>query len=151
MADYTHTFDVNDPFGYGNTSTGTAGSVGVGGSGGGGTGGAVTATGANGGIVTYGNSPGSPALPLPYDGMVISVKGKPYRYMNGEWEDMLGDETVKTPNLPVVLDASKMLTALKAYKDFLYELLMELSGETQEAVKQTMLGLDEAIEGLEKI
>ena len=58
---------------------------------------------------------------------------------------------VPIPGLPIVLDATEMFTALKAYREFLQELESELDFDTRNSVDHVLFGLNEAIEGLEKI
>jgi hypothetical protein len=92
----------------------------------------------------------------PVDGQVASINGKLYRYDAGsdKWHEVVGaptEQVSEAPKLPVVLDAKEMLGALNKYREFLEEIVDELDEPQRGAVENTLFGLREAIEGLEKV
>jgi hypothetical protein len=87
----------------------------------------------------------------PKEGDIGIIGGVPHRYEGGIWTQIEpSDETIGAPEIRIVLDASAMLNALRAYRDFL-ESLDGLDQETHNIVDDTLFGLREAIEALEKI
>lgn len=91
----------------------------------------------------------------PLDGMVALIKGKYYRYSAAlnEWHELVDGSTteqVEVPVLPIELDTSGMLNALRQYRDFLDD-LDGLSQDYADAVDDTLFGLCEAIRALERI
>jgi hypothetical protein len=79
------------------------------------------------------------------------IGGVPHRYEGGIWVQIEpSDETVGAPEVRIVLDATAMLKALRAYRDFLDEIRDGLDAETVKIVDDILFGLGEAIEALEK-
>lgn len=90
----------------------------------------------------------------PAEGMLVNLNGKLYRYSEAknEWHEVVDAPTTdltEVPTLPVELDASAMLDALKSYRDFLEELEGDLDERLSRIVDDTLFGLGEAIKALE--
>lgn len=80
----------------------------------------------------------------PFIGQIIWIMGKQYKYDETGWISL----TSEAPR--VELDAQEMLLVLIQYKDFLDE-LEDLDSFTAQIVDDTIFGLKESIEALEKI
>jgi len=91
----------------------------------------------------------------PLDGYIANINGKVYRYSAAlnEWHEVIDAppaDVQSAEKLPIVLDATDMLIALTAYRDFLND-LDGLDQETGNAVDDALFGLDESIRALEKL
>lgn len=100
-------------------------------------------------------SPYVTTLQQPTDGMIANIAGKVYRYSEAvnEWHEVIDSplsETTEALVLPVELDARGMLAAFKQYREFLEE-LDGLDQKHADVVSDTLFGLDEAIEALERL
>lgn len=110
--------------------------------------------------MTNPNASGTPNIfvtttELPKDGMIAVINGKVCRYNEpaNMWQEIgttSPTETVEVPTLPIELDTSGMLAALRQYRDFLDD-LDGLDQRYADAVSDTLFGLNEAIEALETI
>jgi hypothetical protein len=108
----------------------------------------------------YPNASGTPNVFVttpqqPQDGMIAIINGKVCRYngLANMWQEIgttSPTETVEVPTLPIELDTSGMLAALRQYRDFLDD-LDGLDQRYADAVSDTLFGLNEAIEALETI
>lgn len=95
----------------------------------------------------------TPSQPL--DGYIATINGKVYRYSAAlnEWHEVVdapAADIASAEPLPIILDASEMLVALKSYFDFLND-LDGLDQETGNAVDDALFGLEESIRALEKL
>lgn len=91
------------------------------------------------------------SITQPVEGSIGIIGGVPHRFEKGIWVQIEpSDETVGAPEIRIVLDASAMLNALRSYRDFL-DSIEGLDKETHNIVDDTLFGLREAIEALEKI
>lgn len=105
----------------------------------------------------YPTTPNTPLFPppiaptVPTKGMLVNILDRIYQFNGEDWVPFNGGtRRTETPKIPVKLDASDMLQALKAYRDFL-DNLDGLESKTFEIVDDVIFGLRESIEALERL
>lgn len=59
--------------------------------------------------------------------------------------------TESAPKLPIVLDASEMVTALEAYREFLEDVVDGLEPEDAARVEDALFGLRETLDALKQL